>query len=75
MEFIPSLILQKKLLKPQTIHPIHPIIIKIILEKNHFKSKRIILFLPMLIPMKERMKTTQKVQIITPVGAKTTVVK
>lgn len=70
MEFIPNLHPQNKLMKLLTIHPIHQNIIKIILKKNPFKLKRITAFLQMLIPMKERMRMTQKTQTTMQVGEK-----
>ena len=70
MEFIPNLHPQNKLMKLLTIHPIHQNIIKIILKKNPFKLKRITVFLQMLIPMKERMRMTQKTQTTMQVGEK-----
>ena len=70
MEFIPNLHPHNKLMKLLTIHPIHQNIIKIILKKNPFKLKRITAFLQMLIPMKERMRMTQKTQTTMQVGEK-----
>ena len=70
MGFIPNLDPQNKLMKLLTIHPIHQNIIKIILKKNPFKLKRITAFLQMLIPMKERMRMTQKTQTTMQVGEK-----
>jgi len=48
---------------------------KIILKRNHFKSKKITLFLQMSILTKERMKMTLKIRTIMLAGAKIIVVK